>query len=363
MRDRNYGIDLLRIVSMFMVVVMHILYKGSILSNVTVLSAKYWTVWFLETASLCAVNCFALISGYLMYRSGSSLSRLMLLWLQTAFYSVLLTAVFAVLAPGSAGISAILDAVFPVTRGHYWYITSYFGMCLLAPLLNAAIEHTAKKTMSAVLLACFVFFCVLPRLLFHDPYELKGGYSTLWLCLLYVVGGYIRKYDVIETIKKRHSLLLFLSMILLTYLSKLALEYGTKYILGQVLDGNVLVSYVSPTIVLAALGLFFLFAKHNAFSPAANKLISAFAPASLGVYLIHDSIPFSTYAMPKLFSAFPNFHFLILALLILAAALAVYVLCSFVEMGRIALFRRLKCKELCAKAEDFILKKISVLIK
>ena len=72
---RNYGIDALRILSMFMVVVLHVLGQGGMLSGSEPGSLKYWTLWFLEIACFCATDCFALISGYVMYKSKPRLSR------------------------------------------------------------------------------------------------------------------------------------------------------------------------------------------------------------------------------------------------------------------------------------------------
>ena len=63
--ERNYGIDLFRIVSMIMVLVLHVLGQGHAI-YAEVFSANFYTGWFLETAAYGAVNCFGLISGYLI---------------------------------------------------------------------------------------------------------------------------------------------------------------------------------------------------------------------------------------------------------------------------------------------------------
>ena len=62
---RNYGIDALRIVSMFMIVILHTLGHGGILSSVSIFSGKY-----------CAVNCYALISGYVGINSKYRYSKI-----------------------------------------------------------------------------------------------------------------------------------------------------------------------------------------------------------------------------------------------------------------------------------------------
>jgi hypothetical protein len=49
---------------MLMVVVLHILGQGGVLKTARPLSVEYEIAWFLEILCYCAVNCYALISGY-----------------------------------------------------------------------------------------------------------------------------------------------------------------------------------------------------------------------------------------------------------------------------------------------------------
>ena len=65
--NRNYGIDLLRIFSMFLIVILHSLGHGGVLSSTVINSSQYKFSWLLEIISYCAVDIFALISGYVSY--------------------------------------------------------------------------------------------------------------------------------------------------------------------------------------------------------------------------------------------------------------------------------------------------------
>lgn len=60
---RNYGIDLLRLVSMFLIVVLHSLSRGALV-GVAPFNIHYEAGFLIEALTYCAVNCFALISGY-----------------------------------------------------------------------------------------------------------------------------------------------------------------------------------------------------------------------------------------------------------------------------------------------------------
>ena len=66
---RNYGIDLLRMILMLMVVILHVLGHGGVLDATTPLSAKYCVSWLIESFAYCAVNCYALISGYVYFNA------------------------------------------------------------------------------------------------------------------------------------------------------------------------------------------------------------------------------------------------------------------------------------------------------
>lgn len=65
--SRNYGIDLLRIVAMFLVVILHILGQGGVLKAVESNEINFTVSWLLEIGAYCAVNCYALITGFVLF--------------------------------------------------------------------------------------------------------------------------------------------------------------------------------------------------------------------------------------------------------------------------------------------------------
>ena len=87
-RERNYGIDLLRLVSMLYVVILHVLGQGGVLGAVAEGSAQYQIAWFLEVWSLCAVNIFGIISGYVGFTEKEKphiYANYLVIWLQVVF--------------------------------------------------------------------------------------------------------------------------------------------------------------------------------------------------------------------------------------------------------------------------------------
>ena len=76
---RNYSLDLLRCIAMIMIVILHYLDKGHILTSLSseeAFAAKDYVAWFMEALAIVAVNLYMLMSGYLLYKSSFKVSRL-----------------------------------------------------------------------------------------------------------------------------------------------------------------------------------------------------------------------------------------------------------------------------------------------
>ncbi len=352
MRCRNYGIDFLRILAMFMIVVLHTLGQGGLLDSVNEFSGKYWIVWVLELACYCAVNCYALISGYVMHATAIKGSKILELWLQIVFYTMLITIIMFVIFPESQGWGNVINAIFPITRGQYWYLSAYFGMYIFIPLLNIVIEKAEQKVIKNVIIGTFLMMSVLATVLRTDAYYLNYGYSVFWLCYLYLTGAYIERYKVFENIKKERLLILYIAMVGITCISKAFPLLDMKYILGEPVGRGMLVSYTSPTIVLAGVFLFGFCSKLE-FGQSTRKIIAFLAPASLGVYIIHAQPLIwekliAGFAAPFIFS-----NCLIMAGKVLVSAFLIWFACLIVDKLRIYLFQLIRIKNICQKIDEW----------
>lgn len=192
MEQRNRGIDLLRMTAMWMVVILHILNKGGVLAAAAPLSAGRETARLLEIAAYCAVNCYGLISGYVGVGHRFRYSGAIALWLRAAFYTLGITAAFALLMPGSVNGDRVLRAFLPVLFRQYWYVTAYFGMCLFIPFFNLLLNRLSKGQLRLLALSIVLVFSVLPTLRQKDVFLTDNGYSVLWLSCLYLLGGILR---------------------------------------------------------------------------------------------------------------------------------------------------------------------------
>lgn len=357
LKERNYGLDFLRVFSMLLVVVLHVLGQGGILDSAAPGSANYWVAWFMESASICCVDCFALISGYFLSVNKTKISSIAFLWAQALFYSVTLTLLFYFFFPGtSMDKFDVAFSFFPVMTKRYWYVSAYIGMYIISPILNVIIENAKKITMELIFIATLFVYCGFS--LVFDPFHLGEGCSVIWLCLVYLLGGYFRKYHITSKIKKHKGWLLFASMTVPALLNKYVVETFTT--LPQKLEEpqNCLINFNSPTVLLAAVGLFIATAQMNIPKPF-RKIISVFASSSLGVYLIHVAKPVWVDVFEGFSKNFVNYNPIIMVLLVLGSSVAIYFVCSVIELIRQYLFKLLKInhlflwiEKLCKKMAD-----------
>lgn len=350
MEKRNYGIDLLRLLSMFFIIILHTLGHGGVANGVAAGSASAWIVNFLKAGAFCAVNCFALVTGFVMWDKKPRISKGLLLWAQTAFYTVAITAICHIVFSEGIGLKGAVNAVFPISRNQYWFMTAYMGMYLLTPVLNLAVQNMPKSTYSGLLAMLFVAFCVLPTAWASEMFTLNGGYSTIWLCVLYLVGAYLGKFDPFPKANSGKLFLCYGACVGLTFLSKLVLAWAGKAVLGRALPEDLLYQYVSPTVVLSAVFLVGAFAKLSV-GKYTQKVVAFFAPAALGVYLIHDHplVRKQLWKSVGLTIAQQSTGLMVAAIFAIAAI--ILLACLVVDRMRIYLFQLLRIPVVCQKIE------------
>ena len=312
MERRNYGIDLLRMLAMWMVIILHILNKGGVLSAAAPLSAGYEAAKLLEAGAYCAVNCYGLISGYVGVQHRFRYSGAVALWLRVTFYTVSITAVFAAFLPGSVDGDRVLRAFFPVLFRQYWYVTAYFGMCLFIPFFNLLLDRLSERQRRVLALFIVLVFSVLPTLRQRDVFLTDNGYSVLWLSCLYLLGSCLR----LSCLGKKRG----------------SGGWAAVYAICAVLTWSV--HWAADRVWIAAE------------RGTCDKVLLTFS-----VYLIHAHPLIWEYGMADRFSVLAAKTPPVMLLLVLGAALGIYGICSLMDVLRVWIFRLLHMDELSRRVE------------
>lgn len=352
--ERNHGIELLRIFAMLLAAVLHILKKGGVITASEGNLAAYSTVWLLEAAAYCAVNCYALISGYVGYSDRPKplrLARCIELWLQVVFYSVIITTVYCIAGVGSVGVSDFADAFLPVTSKQYWYFTAYIGMFFFIPLLNALVRRLNRRALVSLcimLIAVFSLYDTFASFWKKDPLALVGGHSPLWLGVLYIFGAAMKKLRVPESMSSKKALLIYASAVVFTALFKITGDRLLRFV-----PGSLFVRDTSPTVLLCAAALLVAFVR---FKPGRKltEFAVLFAPAAFGVYLLHVSPLVFEHVIGNRFAFIGRLPFPLIPFAVLASAGVILVVGLAADKVRILLFKALGVPKLCRKAEKSI---------
>ena len=352
MEQRNRGVDLLRMVAMWMVVILHILNKGGALGASAPLSAGRETALLLDMAAYCAVDCYGMISGYVGAGHRFRYSGAVALWLRTAFYTLLITAVFAVFLPGSVNGDRVLRAFFPVLFRQYWYVTAYFGMCLFIPFFNLLLERLTRRQAKVLALSLVLIFSLLPTLRQGDVFLTDNGYSVLWLSCLYLLGGILRLHGRSARKPVRWAAVYGLC-VLATWLVKLAGDRLWMSRTGQLCDRVLLTAYTSPTILLAAVALLLCFTGLR-IDPGFGSFIEKASPLAFSVYLIHAHPLIWEHWLAGRFAALAVKPPVSLAAGVLGGAFAIYLVCSLADVLRAGLFRLFRVKAFSRWAEEAV---------
>lgn len=355
--NRNMGIDLLRIISMEMVVFLHVLNRGGILASALPLSTNYKIAWGFETAAYCAVNCYGLISGYVGYCAKFRVSNLVLLWFRVVWYTLLISAIFEINTSGLVGIHGLFDAIFPASTEQYWYFTAYVGLFFFIPMLNMFINKASQKQLTGTIIACICLFSIFPTVFRRDIFYLNEGYSAFWLGILYLIGGYLAKYKVGTKCGDFCLVGGYCVSVFVSWFVKMIMDKKSIVVSGELPEKDLLITYLSPTILFAAIFLVLAFSRLE-LHDWQKKCISFFAPLSFSVYLIHFNPLVKEYILQDRFadyalSSTPKF---VLKLLIVVSV--IFFGCLFIDIIREQYFKRIKLREKVINVEKKICDRI-----
>lgn len=292
-KERMANLEVLRCVAMMMVVVLHYLGKGGLLPGLTApLSAQDTAAWLLEAFCIVAVNVYMMISGYFLCESSFKFSRLLQLWLQVWIYSV----VIGVLAVATGIVPAqeisthyYLTLLFPVTMGHYWFLTAYVFLYVLLPLLGEGLRRMTKQQFQVALVLLFTTFCLLKSVLPFRLEEDSKGYDCIWYLCVFCVAAYIRRFGIPFLQKKSHALILYLTGVFGTFGEAMLLHlfYLKTGSLELILKIPYEYNHIFP--FLASVGLFCLFLDSRIQGKIGGVAVKI-APYTLGVYLLHENL-------------------------------------------------------------------------
>lgn len=343
-KKRNSSIEVLRILSMIMIIISHYCYHGVI--NVSTLPYSINKI-ILQLGYLgnLGVNIFFLISSYFMYDSKFNIKKFLTLVFEIFSYSMLIYLMFIFIGLHEFNITSFIQSAFPIIFKKYWFATVYMIIYLISPFLNIMIKNLSKKQhLQIILITLFIW----SGLYTFMNINLYNNYFTD-VFLLYFISTYMKKYS--EEIKKynKHinifsvvcAVILFLITIIFSYSDTLSVYVHHFYARNSIF------------IILIAVGLFNCFLNKEFYL----KIINLISTCIFGVYLLHDN----NLIRPILWNFINNQKYQNSSLLfihLIVSSLLIFITCVLIEF-----LRKKTIQKIGNKIVSLILIKIDIIKK
>lgn len=318
-RDSNF--ELLRIICMFTIIMQHFAYwgefdvSGEITANTLILQS-------IACMGKIGVNCFMMITGYYCAFSEFKLNKITKLLMRVWLYSWVIAIVMFSSGLGIRSYENLIESVFPVLSGAYWFVTIYIVVYILSPYINMIIEKVTKEQYRTLLIVLFVLWSFFPSFA-------KVGWSftnTGWLIFMYLVGGYFRKYQDEWNNCKVKAIICYVC----SYGILMLLNIFWNSEIGIVVYNQRLAQKHCIPIFVCSVALFVLFKNIQIGS---NKFINKIAASTFGVYLIHENPVLNDFLWTEWLSVntyFGDKNFVVYAFSII---LLVYVVCTLIDLA------------------------------
>ena len=338
-KAREANMELLRIVAMLMVITLHCVGRGLLLSNSVISNVNLLLIQFLDSFSLTANSLFILLTGYYYIGKKLNLRKILSLWGKTLFYCILIFTIYSILNLKTN----FLNSFFPVFSGAYWFITSYIALYFIMPFLNIAINKFSQKQCKFLIIFLVILMGVI-RIIFN-PADLFNS-TFMHMIVIYIIGAYIKKYVKIEPNKQyfiKYVLVAIIFTVAITILNVLV------HIVPKTLDVWIIIAnilsyfrnFINIILVYMAILLFMKFKTINIKSNKLSKLILYISPSVFSIYIIHDNVHLRDMIWQK-FSFINLANSWLMIPYIILAILIVFTVCLAIDLIRRGIYTGLK---------------------
>lgn len=328
--NRNTSIELLRIISMIMIMFHHFAYHGNFEWNFNEVTLPHLWYDFILMGGKVGVDIFVLISGYFLIENTEKLfqpKKLLKFWGQVVFYSIMTYLLSVMLRLNAFEIKQLIKVCLPITYPGWWFASTYFMLYLIHPFLNKLLHGLSKTEYQYLILMMVLCWSIIPT----ATTQLFESNSLLRFVTLYGIAGYVNLYGGNQKLQSKHYFSLYFMVLIITYtVSTTFLFLGTKKEEWSTHAIDFFEIERLP-ILLMAITLFmgFVTLKMNY-----HKWINMIASATFGVYLIHDSSYIRYYLWTNIFkiNQYQDSTFLILYSILVVFIL--YVSCTMIDLIR-----------------------------
>lgn len=277
-KTREYAFDILRVISMIMVIIIHI--ANVYCRSFGMISTKSYLISLIfNTICRVSVPIFFMISGTLLLDREFNKSKYLKRVIKYVILIVVWDIIYLVWEYFYLGITydKLYMLIIDPYRAHLWFLYTILVLYAIQPLLKLIMDKS-NNVVKTILLTIWIILSLASML---NPYIAK--FFTIFSYIGYFIIGkylydFIKKYDL-----RKYSLTLIIIMII-CYSISIWMNYSLSISLNQFY--NLFFAYRTPFIMISSFALYILIIS-NYQKDNLNKLFIGLSDLSLGVYLIH----------------------------------------------------------------------------
>lgn len=305
--ERNSGIELLKIIALFLIGVSHVVntlriagvhipYNEFVVDiSIAATDVKHFILMLFSYFGVLGNNIFFISSAWFLLRSSKYNKRKwFFMFLEIWLISIIILILTLINRHGNISPDIILYSIFPTTFSNNWYLTCYLLFYPIHPLLNMVINKLNRQDLFRISAAMFLlYFClnfIIGGLFFAST-------IILWITIYFVM-AYFQLYlkDSVNSIKCNVILLI------VGFTGYIGIAFLANYLGLRIpaLNNEVLhwASFYNPFLLAISLAMFNLMRK----IVFRNKVINYISSLSLLIYIIHENIILRTYYRPAMWN-------------------------------------------------------------
>ena len=240
-------------------------------------------VHFIEALSICAVNCFVMISGYFLVNSyNRNIKKIIGLFLQVIIYGIIMYSAGVILNVVDFKWISFLAEFVPQN----YYVTLYCVLLICSVFYNVLIYNINKEWLNKLIVILICLFALWPTLadILQDllgrsligisPISAFGnneGYTLIQFSLMYFLGAYVRINK--EKFQNKNYKFMFIYIFSALIIWIMSFKFQSAW------------NYCNLFVVIESFALFIVFMNLK----IQNKGINYVAKHVFGVYILHTS--------------------------------------------------------------------------
>lgn len=325
---RESNIELLRIISMIMIILSHYTCHNGV-DSFSLNIGFNRLLLEITTLGNIGVIIFVLITGYFGIESKKvfRFKKLYLLLTQILSYSLIILILFLIFNGDFVSTKMIIKSIFPISFEIYGFLSVYIILYIFTPFINKFLYTLNRSEHLILILISLFIFSILGTINTCTYY----ANDLVQFILYYVIGAYLKLYKNNIFSNKKNNLIIFFGTLLIMITSVIVLDsIGLKFdIFGK--TSTYLFRRPKITSIILSVSIFNIFVR---FDKINSNFVNNIASTVLGIYLIHDNPLIRNILWTDILKVQNYVSSKYLFLHMILSVILVFIFCSLIEFIR-----------------------------